>query len=118
MLKYSFLTEAFFSDYNRNTIGEFKFLWESNDVNVLINEAKKIGYLPKHASRSGSKYLISPDKTKLIRISNHWSDSNMEGVKKCGKIGTCIWFLIGDPNTKIFQKYQAGICDIIKLRKI
>ena len=117
-MKYSFLTEAFFSDYNRNTIGEFKFLWESDDINILINEAKKIGYIPKHSSRSGSKYLISPDKTKLIRISNHWSDSNMEGVRKCGKIGTCIWFLVGDPNTKIFQKYQAGICDIIRLRKI
>lgn len=116
--KYSFLTEAFYCDYNRNTIGEFKFLWESDDINVLIEEAKKIGYIPNYASRSKSKYLISPDKTKLIRISNHWSDSNIPGIKKCGRIGSCVWFLVGDPNMNVFQKYQAGICDIIKLRKI
>ena len=117
-MKYSFLTEAFYSDYNRNTIGEFKFLWASDDVNVLVNEAIKINFIPKHLSKSGSKYLISPDKTKLIRISNHWSDSNMQGIKKCGKIGSCVWFLVGNPEEKVFQKYQAGICDIIKLRKI
>lgn len=118
MKQYTFLNEAFYADYNRNTVGEFKFLWASDDINVLIEEAKKIGYIPSYASKSKSRYLISPDKTKLIRISNHWSDSNMLGVRKCGKIGSCVWFLIGDPETKIFQRYQAGICDIIKLRKI
>jgi len=116
--QYSFLTEAFYSDYHRNTIGEFKLIAASDIKKKLVNDAKRLHFIPDHYSKSGSIYLVSPDKTKLIRISDHWSDSNIPGVKKCGRIGSCVWFLIGDQKIPVKEKFQAGIVDIIKLRKI
>ena len=39
---YSFiLTEAFLSDYNHNTYGEFKFLFSGNDLNQILNRCKQ-----------------------------------------------------------------------------
>lgn len=117
-MQYSFLTEAFYSDYHKNTIGEFKFVAASDIKKKLIKDAIRAHYIPDYHSRSGSVYLISPDKTKLVRISDHWSDSNIPGVRKCGRIASCVWFLVGDPYIVVKEKFQAGIAEIIKLRKI
>ena len=116
MIQYSVLMEAFISDYWKNTKGIFDFLWTNDDPKVLINKAKKLGFKPDYKSKS-SYYLISPDKLKLIRISDHWSSTNIPGLKTCKNIGSCYWTLIHNKKINV-QKYQAGIAFIGKLTKI
>jgi len=120
--KYSFLSEAFLSDYNHNTYAEFKFLFSGNDINSLLNRCKQEGYVFKHFSKKHGKvssaYFLSPDKQKLVRISDHWSKSNIDGINECGQIGNCIWILVSNSNMKNRDKYQVGIVDIIRMKKL
>lgn len=122
MKKYSFLTEAFPSDYNKNTIGEFEFLFSHNDINYIRKQIERKNFRLKHLSNKkgyvGSIYYISPDKTKLIRVSDHWSTSNIKGVKTVGYIGNCLWILKSNNVKYCNDKYQVGIIELIKLRKI
>lgn len=120
--KYSFLTEAFLSDYNHNTYGEFKFLFSGNDLNQILNRVKNEGYVFKYFSKKRGKvssaYFFSPDKTKLVRVSDHWSRSNIDGINECGQIGNCIWILTSSNNFKNRDRWQVGIIDMIRLKKL
>ena len=120
---YSFiLTEAFLSDYNHNTYAEFKFLFSGNDLNQVLNRCKQEGYIFKSFSKKHGKvssaYFLSPDKQKLIRVSDHWSKSNIDGVNECGQIGNCIWILVSNSKLKNRDRWQVGIVDIIKMKKL
>ena len=64
---------------------------------------------------AGSVYYISRDGKKLARISDHWSDSNITGVKTCGPIKSCWWRLVGRQGNSTNKKYQVGIIDLKKL---
>jgi hypothetical protein len=122
MKKYSFLTEAFPSDYNKNTFGDFYFLFSGNDLNNIVNRINKqnfkLNYVSKKKGQLSSIYYMNPNRTQLLRVSDHWSKSNIEGVKQVGYIGNCIWNLYSDKVKKCNDKYQIGIIDMIKLRKI
>jgi hypothetical protein len=122
MKKYSFLTEAFPSDYNKNTFGIFKFIFSNNDISIITKKIETLNFRLKHISKKKgvitSLYYMSPDKTKLIRISDHWSKSNIKGVNQVGYIGNCIWILNSDTVKNNRDKYQVGIIDMIQLRKI
>lgn len=122
MTKYSFLTEAFPSNYNRNTIGEFQFLFSGDNLKQLCDKIDNNKFRLKHISNKksnvGSVYYISIDNTKLIRISDHWSKSNIRGVREVGYIGNCLWILNSNKLKYCKHKYQVGIIDILKLRKI
>ena len=67
MKKYSFLIEAFPSNYWKNTYANFEYIDSSDNVMDLINKAKKEKYTPDFKSESNSYYLISPNKRYLIR---------------------------------------------------
>lgn len=116
------VTEAFIHDYWKNTFGEFKFLFDGNNVNEMFSKVRKLNYrchyISKTHGRISSIYYISPDKTKLIRISNHWSMSNIKGVKECNYIGNCYWILNSDKKIITTKPWQAGEIEMIKLRHI
>jgi hypothetical protein len=122
MKKYSFLVEAFPSNYNKNTFGIFQFIFSNNDINNIIKKIDSLSYRLKHVSKKKgivtSLYYISPDKTKLIRVSDHWSKSNIKGINQVGYIGNCIWILNSNKIKQCKDKYQVGIIDMIQLRKI
>jgi len=63
-----------------------------------------------------SVYYISPDGKTLARISNHWSDSNISGVKTCGNIKDCWWRLIGKQGSSTNKSFQVGFTDFEKLQ--
>ena len=117
MKKYSFLIEAFPSNYWKNTYANFEYIDSSDNVMDLINKTKKEKYTPDFKSESNSYYLISPNKRYLIRISDHWSDSNISSIKCVGNIGSCYWKLTSKKVVKDVKKYQMGIVCIQNIIK-
>ena len=68
--------------------------------------------------KSFSCYLILNDK-KLIRISNHWSNSNLNNINKCGWIRSCFWELKGNKaKNKDTKQLQMGIVDFAKMNGV
>lgn len=64
--------------------------------------------------KSFSCYLILNDK-KLIRISNHWSNSNLK-VNKCGWIRSCYWEIKGNKaKNKNVKTLQMWVVDFAKM---
>lgn len=68
--------------------------------------------------KSGSIYFEIKGTSKLIRISDHWSKSNLKYVNECGDIRSC-WWELNMKNKNQFNKtqYQIGIIDLRKLEK-
>jgi len=71
-------------------------------LNLNENDKLEFNFLSfNKLTKSFSCYLILNNK-KLIRISNHWSNSNLK-VNKCGWIRSCYWELKGNKQKK--QRY-------------
>lgn len=67
--------------------------------------------------KSFSCYLILNGE-KLIRISNHWSNSNLK-VNKCRWIRSCFWELKGNKTkNKDTKQLQMGIVDFAKMQGV
>ena len=62
--------------------------------------------------------LILNDK-KLIRINNHWSNSNLNNINKCRWIRSCFWELKGNKvKNKDTKQLQMGIVDFAKMQGV
>lgn len=69
-------------------------------------------------TKSFSCYLIL-NGTKLIRISNHWSNTNLNNINKCGWIRSCYWELKGNKaKNKDTKQLQMGIVDFAKMNGV
>ena len=123
MKHYSFLMEANINNYHIQTIGTFKYLF-GGPLKLIGKKLRRLGYRLKYTSpsnltgKTGSVYYISRDGTKLVRISDHWSSSNVGGVNTCGNIKDCFWRLRGKPGQVTNTEYQAGIIDLVKLKEV
>ena len=118
---YSFLEEATASDYFVKTFGTFRFLFSGKSYSEVALKANLKGFKPIHLSKTmygdpSSAYFIDPTKTKLLRISDHWSESNVGNVRTCGWIRKCYWRLLGKQGSKSQGSIQAGIIDLSKLQ--
>lgn len=70
--------------------------------------------------RTGSFYFVNKEMKKIIRISDHWSNSNSEAVKTVGSIRSCKWNLkvlkkdlnkvVGLKHRCKYYNYQAAVC--------
>ena len=119
--KYSFINDDFFewTKYGYKTTAQ-KYIKQYIREALSLNENDKLefNFLSfNKLTKSFSCYLILNDK-KLIRISNHWSNSNLE-VNKCGRIRSCYWEIKGNKaKNKDTKQLQMGIVDFAKMNGV
>lgn len=87
-------------------------------LNLNENDKLEFNFLSfNKLTKSFSCYLILNNK-KLIRISNHWSNSNLE-VNKCGWIRSCYWEIKDNKQkNKNVKTLQMGIVDFAKMNGV
>lgn len=87
-------------------------------LNLNENDKLEFNFLSfNKLTKSFSCYLILNGK-KLIRISNHWSNSNLE-INKCGWIRSCYWEIKGNKQkNKNVKTLQMGIVDFAKMNGV
>lgn len=119
--KDSFINNDFFewTKYGYKTTAQ-KYIKQYVRKALSLNENDKLefNFLSfNKLTKSFSCYLILNDK-KLIRISNHWSNSNLE-INKCGWIRSCYWELKGNKQkNKDTKQLQMGIVDFTKMNGV
>ena len=116
--KDSFTNDDFFewTKYGYKTTAQ-KYIkqYVKQALNLNNNDKLEFNFLSfNKLTKSFSCYLILNDK-KLIRISNHWSNSNLK-VNKCGWIRSCYWEIKGNKaKNKNVKTLQMGVVDFAKM---
>ena len=64
-----------------------------------------------------SAYWVSPDGQWLLRLSDHWSESNCGSVHTCGWIRSCFWKLAGVCRP-VAGRFYLGIVRIADLEDL
>lgn len=119
--KDSFTNDDFFewTKYGYKTTAQ-KYIkqYVKQALNLNNNDKLEFNFLSfNKLTKSFSCYLILNDK-KLIRISNHWSNSNLK-VNKCGWIRSCYWEIKGNKvKNKNTKQLQMGIVDFAKMNGV
>lgn len=119
--KDSFTNDDFFewTKYGYKTTAQ-KYIkqYVKQALNLNNNDKLEFNFLSfNKLTKSFSCYLILNDK-KLIRISNHWSNSNLK-VNKCGWIRSCYWEIKGNKvKNKDTKQLQMGIVDFAKMNGV
>lgn len=119
--KDSFINNDFFewTKYGYKTTAQ-KYIkqYVKQILNLNENDKLEFNFLSfNKLFKSFSCYLILNNK-KLIRISNHWSNSNLK-VNKCGWIRSCYWELKGNKQkNKDTKQLQMGIVDFAKMQGV
>lgn len=119
--KDSFINDDFFewTKYGYKTTAQ-KYIKQyiREALNLNGNDKLEFNYLSfNKLTKSFSCYLILNNK-KLIRISNHWSNSNLK-VNKCGWIRSCYWEIKGNKQkNKNVKTLQMGVVDFAKMNGV
>jgi hypothetical protein len=105
-----------YKDYRRRK-NKPEFIKSSKYGNLRVDyeSEKKNAYFER---RSLSYYFVTEDNSSVIRISDHWSNSQYDDSEKlnCGNIRSCFWTTDGNrfrydiPNQKHTSILIAGIC--------
>lgn len=120
--KDSFTNDYFFewTKYGYKTTAQ-KYIKQYVRETLNLNENDKLvfNFLSfNKLTKSFSCYLILNDK-KLIRISNHWSNTNLNNINKCGWIRSCYWELKGNKQkNKNVKTLQMGVVDFAKMNGV
>ena len=120
--KDSFINNDFFewTKYGYKTTAQYQIKKMVKESLILGDNDKLVfNFLSfNKLTKSFSWYLILND-TKLIRISNHWSNTNLNNVNKCGWIRSCYWELKGNKQkNKNVKNLQMGIVDFSKMQRV
>ena len=88
-------------------------------LNLNENDKLEFNFLSfNKLTKSFSCYLILNNK-KLIRISNHWSNSNLNNINKCGWVRSCYWEIKGNKaKNKNVKTLQMGVVDFAKMQGV
>lgn len=131
-----------FDNYHLATRGTFRFVgeidfkaievdWQYIGANVSTDQQKQHQQLAPflkqpqdwvhHYTSANSIYWINPQTKQLLRLSNHWSQSNLPNINQCYDIRSCFWQLKGfkkdfKHNHKR-QNYQIGITKLKDLKR-
>lgn len=120
--KDSFINNDFFewTKYGYKTTAQYQIKKMVKESLILGDNDKLVfNFLSfNKLTKSFSCYLILND-TKLIRISNHWSNTNLNNINKCGWIRSCYWELKGNKQkNKNVKDLQIGIVDFSKMKEV
>lgn len=75
----------------------------------LGNNIFKLNYISEsYKYSSKSIYYVSDSDQYLIRVSDHWSESDFRGVKTCGNIRSCFWTINGRKQP-VVSRFHGGI---------
>ena len=108
-------------NYFQNTKAIFKY--KDSFINDDFFEWTKYGYktAPQYRIKQIVKESLSlgENDKKLIRINNHWSNSNLNNINKCRWIRSCFWELKGNKvKNKDTKQLQMGIVDFAKMQGV
>lgn len=120
--KDSFINNDFFewTKYGYKTTAQYQIKKMVKESLILGDNDKLVfNFLSfNKLTKSFSCYLIL-NGTKLIRISNHWSNTNLNNINKCGWIRSCYWELKGNKQkNKNVKNLQMGIVDFAKMQGV
>ena len=109
------ILEAYKDYRRRKNKPEFIKSTKYGNLRVDYESEKKNAYFER---RSLSYYFVTEDNSSVIRISDHWSNSQYDDSEKlnCGNIRSCFWTTDGNrfrydiPNQKHTSILIAGIC--------
>jgi hypothetical protein len=109
------ILEAYKDYRRRKNKPEFIKSTKYGNLRVDYESEKKNAYFER---RSLSYYFVTDDNSSVIRISDHWSNSQYDDSEKlnCGNIRSCFWTTDGNrfrydiPNQKHTSILIAGIC--------
>ena len=111
--------------YYRRRKNKPEFIKSSKYGNLRVDyeSEKKNAYFER---RSLSYYFVTEDNSSVIRISDHWSNSQYDDSEKlnCGNIRSCFWTTDGNrfrydiPNQKHTSILIAGICSFNEFEMI
>lgn len=90
--------------------------------NIDFESQKKSSYF---RSRSFSYYFTCEETGELMRISDHWSRSNIDRSNKlnCGMIASCYWEVYGEttesrvPSEKYPSRFMGGIVKLSDMHR-
>ena len=136
-----------FNNYHKETTATFQAISAADMLNILAQyvksrRSKKITSIEHDGkiwaidfeserksqfwrSRSFSFYFICEETGEVMRISDHWSKTNIERSEKlnCGNIRSCWWYVYGDavyftlPGERFSSRLMGGICNLADFAK-
>jgi hypothetical protein len=117
------ILEAYKDYRRRKNKPEFIKSTKYGNLRVDYESEKKNAYFER---RSLSYYFVTEDNSSVIRISDHWSNSQYDDSEKlnCGNIRSCFWTTDGNrfrydiPNQKHTSILIAGICSFNEFEMI